>query len=199
MNKLKQITVGLFLFTVAFTSCQSNKSKVSSEEVVVEKTLVAETAALSVDELLAEASKLVGQEVEVEGFCTHICAHGGGKIFLMGSDDTKTIRIEAGKLGRFSQDCVNNVVVVTGTVAETRIDEAYLARWEEQAKAQTAEKHGEDEGGCSTEKKARGESGNTTESRIASFRERIAAEKAKTGKDYLAFYHVVADSYEIEE
>ena len=199
MNKLKQITVGLFLFVAAFTSCQSNKSKVSGEDVAVEQTLVDETAALSVDELLAEAPELVGQEIEVEGFCTHICAHGGGKIFLMGSDDSKTIRVEAGKLGKFSQDCVNSVVAVTGTVAETRIDEAYLARWEEQAKAQTEEKHGEDEGGCSTEKKARGESGNTTESRIAAFRERIAASKEKTGKDYLSFFHVVATGYQIEE
>ncbi len=199
MNKLKQISVGLFLFAVAFTSCQSNNSKASNEEVVAEQTVTNETAALSVDALLAEAPEFIGKTVEVEGFCTHICSHGGGKIFLMGSDDSKTIRIEAGKLGKFSQKTVNNVVVVTGSLVESRIDEAYLLRWEEQAKAQTEEKHGESEGGCSTEKKARGESGNTTESRIAGFRKRIADEKAKTGKDYLSFYHVLATDYQIEE
>ena len=55
------------------------------------------------------------------------------------------------------------------------------------------------EGGCDTEKNARGETANTEEGRIADFRTKIAAEKAATGKEYLSFYHVVAESYEINE
>ena len=51
----------------------------------------------------------------------------------------------------------------------------------------------------STEKKARGETGNTTEERIADFRKKIAERKAKTGKDYLSFYFVEAESYKILE
>ena len=57
----------------------------------------------------------------------------------------------------------------------------------------------EGEGGCDTEKNARGETANSAEGRIADFRAKIAAEKETTGKEYLAFYHVVANSYEINE
>ncbi len=34
-----------------------------------------------VDNLLADAEKLTGGKVTVEGVCTHICRHGGRKIF----------------------------------------------------------------------------------------------------------------------
>ena len=63
------------------------------------------------------------------------------------------------------------------------------------------EKHGneEGEGGCDTEKNSRGETADTPEGRIADFRAKIAAEKEATGKEYLSFYHVVAESYEINE
>ena len=84
---------------------------------------------MEVDNLLADAEKLTGGKVTVEGVCTHICRHGGRKIFLMGTDDTQVIRIEAGeKIGSFKPECVNNVVRVTGTLVEDRIDEAYLCR-----------------------------------------------------------------------
>ena len=72
---------------------------------------------MEVDNLLADAEKLTGGKVTVEGVCTHICRHGGRKIFLMGTDDTQVIRIEAGeKIGSFKPECVNNVVRVTGTL-----------------------------------------------------------------------------------
>ena len=66
-------------------------------------------------------------------------------------------------------------------------------------KEAAAEKHGEQgEGGCSTEKKARGETANTPEARIADFRAKIADRQAKEGKAYLSFYYMQASSYEIQ-
>ena len=161
----------------------------------------AEDVAMSIDEVMAKAADLVEQTVVIEGVCTHTCSHGAKKMFLVGSDDSKTLRIEAGELGAFDTKVVNNVVTVKGTLKEERIDEAYLQDWEARVKAQTEEKHGngDGEGGCDTEKNARGETANTTEGRIADFRAKIAAEKEATGKEYLAFYHVVANSYEINE
>ena len=127
---------------------------------------------MEVDNLLADAEKLTGGKVTVEGVCTHICRHGGRKIFLMGTDDTQVIRIEAGeKIGSFKPECENNVVRVTGTLVEA---------------------------GCSAEHQARGESvASSTEKRIADFRARIADRKAKEGKEYLSFYHVDGGSYEV--
>ena len=161
----------------------------------------AEEVAMSIDEVMEKAADLMEQTVVIEGVCTHTCSHGAKKMFLVGSDDSKTLRIEAGELGAFDTKVVNNVVTVKGIIKEERIDEAYLQDWEARLNAQTEEKHGngDGEGGCDTEKNARGETANTTEGRIADFRAKIAAEKEATGKEYLAFYHVVANSYEINE
>ena len=156
-------------------------------------------AVMSIDELLASAEKNIGKEVTFKGICTHTCKHGAKKMFMMGSDDTKTIRVESGSLGSFDTRCINSLVQVTGIVEEQRIDEAYLQQWEESAKNQTMEQHGDGEAGCDSEKKARGETGNTVEERIADFRAQIAERKAKEGKDYLSFYYVTATAYQIED
>ena len=174
------------------SACGGNKKQAQTAEEAV--------AAMSIDDVMAKAADLVDQTVTIEGVCTHTCSHGAKKMFLVGSDDTKTLRIEAGELGAFDTKVVNNIVTVKGTLKEERIDEAYLQDWEARVKNQTEEKHGnEGEGGCDTEKNARGETADTTEGRIADFRAKIAAEKAATGKEYLSFYHVVAQSYEINE
>lgn len=154
---------------------------------------------MDVDKLLADAQTLVGKEIEVESICTHICSHGGTKIFLMGSDETKTIRVEAAKLGSFDAKCANSIVKVKGVLREERIDEAYLQQWESQIATESAQEHGEGEGGCSTEKAARGETANSTEERIADFRTKIAQREKAEGKAYLSFYFVEALSYEIIE
>lgn len=193
--KIKSILIlATALLMVACGGNTSNKSK--GEEAQAQGEVV---AAMEIDALLASAEKLVGQEVAIEGICTHICSHGGRKIFLMGSDDAKTIRIESGRLGAFDQKCVNSIVKVKGMLKEERIDEAYLKNWEELEAANAAEEHGDGEGGCSTEKAARGETGNTTEERIADFRARIAERKEATGKEYLSFYFVEATAYEVLE
>ena len=193
MKKYVVLVVALMAM-VGFNSC-GNKQQKQQDEASEQL-----TGAIDVDSLLVAADSLLGQEVTVEGVCTHICKHGGRKIFLMGSDDTQTIRIEAGKVGKFDQKCVNSLVKVTGMLVEQRVDEAYLENWENQLKAATAEKHGDsDAAGCSTEKQARGETANSPEQRIADFRKKIAARKARDGKEYLSFYYVEANNYEIQE
>lgn len=178
----------LILATVALfaISCGGNRAKSVTAEAVVE-----------VETLLAGATEYVDKIIEVEGICTHICQHGARKIFLMGSDETKTIRIESGNLGAFDQKCQNSIVKVIGTLCEERIDEAYLQNWEAAVAANSVEQHGDGESGCETEKKARGETGSTTAERIADFRAKIAARKAAEGKEYLSFYYVVAQAYEV--
>ena len=194
--KTKKLTIALAIvvMTLIGTSC-GNKQQKSASEATTEQSA---SSALEIDSLLANAESLAGQEVTIEGVCTHACKHGAKKIFLMGSDDTQVIRVEAGTLGAFDPKCVNSIVRVTGTLKEQRIDEAYLQNWEAQLKAQAAEKHGTGEAGCDSEKKARGETANSPEARIADFRAKIADRKAETGKEYLSFYFMEADSYEVE-
>lgn len=188
--KMKTKLMMLFAAATMLVACGGNTTKNKAAEEAV--------PAIEIDALLADAATMTGQEVVIEGLCTHACQHGATKIFLMGSNETKTIRVEACELGAFKQECVNSIVRVTGKLVEDRIDEAYLQAWE--ARSATEKEHGEEgEGGCSTEKAARGETGNSVAERIADFRAKIAAEKEATGKEYLAFYHVDATSYEIVE
>ena len=197
--KTKKLTIAIALMAMTFigTSC-GNKQQKSASEATTEQSA---SSALEIDSLLANAESLAGQEVTIEGVCTHTCKHGAKKIFLMGSDDTKTIRVEAGtKIGSFKPETVNNLVRITGKLVEQRIDEAYLTEWEAQVKAQTAEKHGTTEQGCASEQKARGEApANSIEERITNFRQRIADRQAKEGKNYLSFYYIEGDTYEIVE
>lgn len=192
MKTKLMVAVALMATCLTMVSCGNSKKQQAqtAEQVVV---------AMSIDDVMAKAPELVDQTVVIEGVCTHTCSHGAKKMFLVGSDDSKTLRIEAGELGAFDTKVVNQVVTVKGILKEERIDEAYLQDWEARLKANTEEHHGNGEGGCDTEKNARGETANTEEGRIADFRAKIAAAKEATGKEYLSFYHVVADSYEIND
>lgn len=191
--KIKSLIM-IMAAALVMVSCGGNNSKKvndNAEEAV---------AVMEIDALLAEAEALVDQQIEIEGVCTHACSHGATKIFMMGSDDTKTIRVEAAELGSFDQKCVNSIVKVKGLLREERIDEAYLQRWEQKVANGTEEHHGENgEAGCDTEKAARGETANSVEGRIADFRTKIAARAEAEGKEYLSFYFVEAQSYEIVE
>lgn len=188
----KSLYLSLLAVAALFAACGNATKNTKSD--------AAAPATLQVDDLLANADSLVGDTVTFEGVCTHICKHAGRKIFLMGSDDTQTIRVESASLGSFKPECVNHIVTVTGVLREDRIDEAYLQRWEAQLAARTAEEHGNNgTAGCDTEKKARQETANTPEARIADFRARIAERQTNEGKDYLSFYHVDAVDYKIAE
>lgn len=175
--------------TVACTSTENTENENAEQQDI-----------LQVDDVLEQAADLVGDTISLEGICTHACKHGARKIFLMGSDDTKTLRIEAGEFGAFKPECINHIVRVKGIVAEDRIDEAYLQAWEAQVALAGGEQHGENkETGCDTEKKARQETANSTSGRIKDFRDKIAAQIAEGGKDYIAFYHIDAVDYSVEE
>lgn len=194
MTTISKWSLTLLLgMTLGLASCgdnsNKNKEQASAEEVT--------PAALEVDQVLADPDSLVGDTIKVEGICTHICKHGGGKIFLMGSDDTKTLRVEAGEsIGSFPQETVNSIVRVTGVLVEDRIDEDYLTQWEAQIADQAKETQGKS--GCAADMKANAEAeANSVRERIANFRSRIAERTEKEGKPYVSLYHMEGLSYEI--
>lgn len=188
--------LALLVITLGMTSCDSSKDSKSEETTET----VAASDILEVDALLNNPEEYVQQTVTVEGVCTHICKHGGGKIFLMGSDDTKSLRVEAGEaIGSFPQECVHSIVRVTGVLVEDRIDEAYLSQWEARVAEQASAEHGTgEEGGCAADMKANAESaaGSIAE-RIANFRARIAERSEREGKAYVSLYHMEGKTFEI--
>ena len=192
-NLLASIAL-LAVLGLAMPGCGNKQAKVGANaETVVQ--------AIDVDDVLNDADKLVGQTITIEGVCTHTCKHGGKKMFLMGSDDTKTLRVDAGNaVGSFPQEVVNCMVDVTGTLKEERIDEATILSMEEEYQQAQAEKHGDGEAGCATEKSAHGQKTlNSFEQRMQNYRERIAERNEKEGKPYLSFYALEADSYSIQD
>ena len=192
-NLLASIAL-LAVLGLAMPGCGNKQAKVGENaETVVQ--------AIDVDDVLNDADKLVGQTITIEGVCTHTCKHGGKKMFLMGSDDTKTLRVDAGNaVGSFPQEVVNCMVDVTGTLKEERIDEATILSMEEEYQQAQAEKHGDGEAGCATEKSAHGQKTlNSFEQRMQNYRERIAERNEKEGKPYLSFYALEADSYSIQD
>ena len=179
-----------FISIMAFASCTNNKK---TSEATTDQNPA------TVDQILAMAEQEIDNTIVVEGLCTHICSHGGKKLFLMGDDDSKTIRVESNdEIGAFKSECTNSIVQVKGILKEERIDEAYLVKWENQLAEGTAEEHGEEGEGCETEQKAQGqESINDESSRIKDFRAKIAARNETEGKNYLSFYYIEANEYSI--
>ena len=203
MKKKINLLTGLSLasFMLSATPCISN-AKPLAMQIQVNRIACATTelSPLEIDELLVQAEKFIGKNVKVQGLCTHVCSHGGTKLFLMGSDDSKTIRVQAGKIGSFDVKCKNSMLTIEGELKEDRIDEAYLQKWEAKLKEEKNEQHGEAKAhtGCNTEKRARNEKAKTEDGRIADFRIKIKERKQKEGKAYLSFYYIEANKHEIQ-
>ena len=198
MKKIYLLTAACFL-SILMVACCGNANKQQKDTAHEEQACAISSPKMEVDQLLDQAHDLVGKQVEIEGICTHICKHGGRKLFLMGSSDKKVIQVLAGKeIGAFGEECVHSLISIKGIVREDRIDEEYLLDWEQRIKQHTQVKHGDQEAGCENEMKARGEAqASSVQARIDAFRKRIAEQKAKDGKTYLSFYHIDGLSYEI--
>lgn len=100
----------------------------------------------SIDEVYAQADELEGDTIFFEGVCAHLCKHGGRKAFLMGSDESRILRVEGAKAGNFAPECINNIVRVRGILHAIDV----LPEGESSDGLQ----HGEGDNGCETEKKA---------------------------------------------
>jgi hypothetical protein len=115
---MKRMAILTFIAMFALScSNQKKQSEYSAEN--------AESAAVvySVDELYAHAIDLVGKEITVKGTVMHVCKHGGGRCFLMGSNEDFNIRIEAGeKIGAFKQEQMGSDLTITGIFKEVKTE-----------------------------------------------------------------------------
>lgn len=112
-------TVLLSLIAIFFWSCGNQKNQRERVAEETEKSAVV----YSVDELYAHAADLEGKEVTVKGTVMHVCQQGGGRCFLMGSNEDMNIRIEAGeKIGAFSQEQMGSDLTITGIFKEVKTE-----------------------------------------------------------------------------
>jgi hypothetical protein len=110
----------LILGLSVFLSC-TNQNKQKKED------KKADLVVLTVDELLVQGKDLVGKEVMVKGTVTHVCKESGARCFVMGSTEDISLRIEAGKIGSFSQEQMGSDIQVSGILQEVKLEEEDLA------------------------------------------------------------------------
>ena len=95
---------------------------------------------ISIDDFYANPDDYVGKEVTITGLVTHVCKHGGQKLFITGTTEGEALRIDVGN------DIPEFDIAMEGTEAEFTgvvelMDEEFIA----QAEAEHAQHHGEEE------------------------------------------------------
>ncbi len=121
---MKRSMLLLLSFGLLFSCTNSGTQKKSTE-----------LAVLTVDQLQAQGKDLVGKEVMVKGMVTHVCKESGARCFIMGSTEDVSIRIEAGKIGSFSQEQMGSEIQVRGILQEVQLTEEDLTEMEKSAAA----------------------------------------------------------------
>lgn len=175
---------------------------------------MADTARVTLRELLADPEAYVNRQVEVTAPCVHLCRHGARKVFLSptvrGQDDS-LVRCEASAqmVGPFPAGCVGKTVRLVGIVREDILDEAGLHRLQEDHAARQAliaqEVHVDSadvphEQRCPTEQASTGQAGlDDFNDQVADYRRRIAQRQAREGKNYLSLFYIETSSCRLAE
>ena len=137
-----------------------------------------------------EAPSYVDSLVMLEGTVFHTCKHSGKRMFLVDGTDSIRVEVTTGPdIPKFDEKLVGSRVRVFGTVRELRIDEKYLAEWENEVKNPKAS----EATGVHTGAKGHEDQGEKEKlDQINAYRDQIR----QSGKDYLSFYTVEAISFE---
>jgi len=141
-----------------------------------------------------EIAALLDKEVSISGTVTHICKHGGKKMFLIGENpDNKVVVFAGDAISEFPVELEGTKVKAYGIVKVEEITEATVKEWEaedaaaaeeEAAKADTTITEEKAEAVADTTKKeecgeesASHKKGQCEEDKYAGIREKIAASK----------------------
>lgn len=175
---MKVVNLCVSLLILSFVvACQSKTN--SSDQVA--------NVAYQVDSLLILQDSLIGDTIELEGFCVDVCGHGGSHITLMGSDTTQIVNVEAGtQVGSFSNDLRNNNVRLKVFIDEQRVDEAFLSDWEHRLDESLKTPQGNPEAVAMLKQQ------------IAEIRVVIAERMEKENKNYYSQYRIIASEYAIQ-
>lgn len=94
MAQFKNVFV-LFLLLAAAVSCNQGEKKTEGSEATPE-TEVAETI-LSVGQVLESPENYKDSNIKISGMVTHVCKHGGQKLFIVGDDPEMQLRVTIGE------------------------------------------------------------------------------------------------------
>ena len=177
----------LLITVVFFGSCGNSPKNQSSTDQAT-----SEIAYITVDSFLVVAADYVGKEITVKGTVEHICKHGGKRVKIFGENPDNTLHGEASETtGAFKAELEGSDVCLTGIVAESKMDLAYVEEYEknlleaiEKNKTEVEMEH------------AKGVDHHAKLDEIKAWKEEIAT----NGKGYISSYYLDVTSYqEIKE
>lgn len=103
---------------IALHGCNPANSKADTKDKVY-----------TVEELPDAAYDIVGDTLQVSGFCADMC-QGGYWVVLQGQDTTKVIQAVARKnMATFNKDVKFNNLTIKGVLHEKRVDSLFLVDW----------------------------------------------------------------------
>ena len=180
---LKKIFVLLAFASILFVACNNGNSNGNSDEGDTNVVETDDITQISVADFDAEAVNYVDKTIKIEGTVSHICKHGGKKMFIFAAPvDSITVKITSNEA--FNADLEGSDVVVTAIVKEERITKDDIVNMiEELANCDTegAELHEDDH-----------HDEHVSQETIDYYNGLIE----ESGKDYIAFYTLECVEYE---
>lgn len=178
--------LGVLAVTAIMFSCGNREQK--KEEACCNKT----NAKVTVDQVMSDIQAYVDKDILIEGMVNHICAHGGKRMFIIGTDPDVAIKITPNEeIGIFEKELEGSNVLVTGIVKELRIDEEYVKNLENEL-ASGADNEAIHDHSAGTHDE---EADNEKKAQIDAMRSRIA----ETENGYYSQYWIEASKFEIKE
>ncbi len=180
---MKKIYFAL-LAGLVITSCGQTEKKAETATNGLKETV-------SIDSLIKNPEAYVGKEIVVKGSVFHTCTETGKRMFVYGTNSDSTIKVVASdSVKTFDKSLEGNDVLIKGVVEEQRIDPAFIAKMEMEAKENEAKS-------VDKKEKVAGNGhiheGETTMKQAAALKARLK----ESGKDYLSFYSLSA--YKVEK
>jgi RecJ-like exonuclease len=111
---MKNLFVPVLLLALAFSCNQGEKNSAESDATV--DTEVA-ASMLTVGQVLESPEKYKDSEIKITGMVTHVCKHGGQKLFIVGDDPELQLRVNVGDgVPEFDMALEGSTVEFTGKV-----------------------------------------------------------------------------------
>ena len=188
---MKKIIFSLFALFLIHYSCSNLSRKTANEN------LSEDLSEMTVDDFSEQIGDFVGKEVTMSGRVTHVCRHGGQRLFITGEDSSKTVRVTTGEnIPEFDISLEGSMIVVKGIVKELIIDETYLAEWEAEVTEGTSKEQKGHQDGLDEHQKQQVETGSADAlASIQKLRDDIAA----SGKDHLSDYWIETIELQVKE
>lgn len=182
--------LGLLVVAALMFSCGTQDKK--NDKASTEK----ESAILTVDKIMADIENFVDKDLVVKGLVSHVCEHGGKRMFILGDDPDVALRITPdNNIGVFEKELEGNTVLIKGVLKELIIDQDYIDQLEKEIAEGIDNEalHDHSDGDHDEDEEAEVDS-----SKIKQI-EMMKAEIAEAEKGYTVQYWIEASKVEVKE